>query len=596
MLRRRATLAALTAAALMLPAAAYAATDPVSGSLVSSGSPSTPFSQNKQNEPQIAINPITPSLQAAGSNDEVDLESCAAGNPTTCPFTAGVGVSGIYLSQTSGRLWDQPTYTGYSARGCLGPAACTPKTGKIGTLPNYNTSGLVSGGDPALVWGPAPTTGGHFSWGKQRLYYANLAENFPGTSTFAGPEAVYASYLDSNHFADAHKGLNSAWSTPKPVSKQNSALFSDKEEIWADNVSTSPHFGSVYICNVAFRSNSKGGGSAEPLLFARSTDGGNSWTPRQITAAVNNAQNGGRQGCAVRTDSKGVVYVFYAGTDHTTGGSVFFVQRSFNGGVNFDRPRVAARVTEVGLPDPATGRLSFDGIAGARTSTFPSVDIANGAPTGTGATDQIVLTSSTGTTPSNTSPGPNEQAPIWSSSNQAGSFTVLTPNAAPASDRPDFPALAIAPDGSKIYLTYDNFLQPWQSKTDTPRLMQGVVRTVNPSTGAAGALTRQLTGDARGSSQNGKTAEFLGDYNYAAATRTGVSVVFNDVRRATDCPAIDQYRAAFVAAVQAGTAQPMNEGDSAAPAASGSPVAPAPVRDCPAGFGNSDIYGFSSIG
>jgi len=143
---------------------------------------------------------------------------------------------------------------------------------------------------------------------------------------------------------------------------------------------------------------------------------------------------------------------------------------------------------------------------------------------------------------------------------------------------------------------HDNFLQPWQSKTDTPRRMQGVVRTVNPSTGAAGALSRQMTGDARGSSQNGKTAEFLGDYNYAAATRTGVSVVFNDVRRATDCPAIDQYRAAFVAAVQAGTAQPMDEGDSAAPAASGSPIAPAPVRGCPAGFGNSDIYGFSSIG
>ncbi len=579
MLRRQATLAVLTATAFMLPVAAYAATDPGTGSLVSSGSPITPFAQNKQNEPQIAINPITPSLQAAGSNDEIDLESCAAGKPNTCPFTPGVGVSGVYLSQDSGTSWTQPTYKGYSARGCLGPEVCTPKTGPIGTLPNYDSSGLVSGGDAALVWGPAPTGGGHFSWGRQRLYYANLAENFPGAKTFAGAEAVYASYLDSDRFGAAQANVNSAWSTPKLVSKQNSALFSDKEEIWADNVSTSPHFGSVYICNVAFRGNGQGGGG-EPLLFSRSTDGGNSWTSRQITAAVNNAHNGGRQGCAVRTDSKGVVYVFHVGTDNKTGGAVFFVQRSFNGGANFDRPRVAARVTEVGLPDPATGRLSFDGIAGARTSTFPSIDIANGAPFGRGATDQIVLTSSTGTTPSDKAPGPNEQAPIWSSSNQAGSFTVLTPNAAPAADRPDFPALAIAPDGSQIYLTYDNFLQPWQSKTDTPRLMQGVVRTVDPVTGAAGALSRQQTGDARGSSQNGLTAEFLGDYNYAAATRSGVSVVFNDVRRAVDCPAIDKYRAAYVAAKQAGTALP---------------TAPAPVTDCPAGFGNSDIYGFSSL-
>lgn len=546
---------------------------------MSSGSPIAPFAQNKQNEPQIAINPITSSLQAAGSNDEIDLESCAAGKPNTCPFTPGVGVSGVYLSHDSGTSWTQPTFGGYSARGCQGPKECTPTTGLIGTLPNYDSSGLVSGGDAALVWGPAPTGGGHFSWDRQRLYYANLAENFPGAKTFAGAEAVYASYLDSDRFSAAQAGVNSAWSTPKLVSKQNSALFSDKEEIWADNVSTSPHFGSVYICNVAFRGNGQGGGG-EPLLFSRSTDGGDSWTSRQITAAVNNAHNGGRQGCAVRTDSKGVVYVFHVGTDNKTGGAVFFVQRSFNGGANFDRPRVAARVTEVGLPDPATGRLSFDGIAGARTSTFPSIDIANGAPFGRGATDQIVLTSSTGTTPSDKAPGPNEQAPIWSSSNQAGSFTVLTTNAAPAADRPDFPALAIAPDGSQIYLTYDNFLQPWQSNTHTPRLMQGVVRTVNPVTGEAGALSRQQTGDARGSSQNGLTAEFLGDYNYAAATRSGVSVVFNDVRRAVDCPAIDKYRAAYVAAKRAGTALP---------------TAPAPVTDCPAGFGNSDIYGFSSL-
>jgi len=176
-------------------------------------------------------------------------------------------------------------------------------------------------------------------------------------------------------------------------------------------------------------------------------------------------------------------------------------------------------------------------------------------------------------------PGARVQ-PVATVGGPSGSFTVLTPNAAPAADRPDFSALAIAPDGSQIYLTYDNFLQPWQSKTDTPRLMQGVVRTVDPVTGAAGALSRQQTGDARGSSQNGLTAEFLGDYNYAAATRSGVSVVFNDVRRAVDCPAIDKYRAAYVAAKQAGTALP---------------TAPAPVTDCPAGFGNSDIYGFSSL-
>jgi hypothetical protein len=552
--------------------------------LITVGSPPSPFAQNKQNEPAIAVNANDPSILVAGANDEIDLEACNAGNPTTCPFTTGVGLSGIYFSFDGGATWRQPTYSGWTARDCLGPAPCVPHVGPIGTLPNYFENGLVSDGDPSLAFGPKPDSTGKFSWANgARLYYGNLASNFSSLrseAAFKGFEAVAVSYTDNPQAAAA--GDATAWSNPVIATRQNAALFSDKDDIWADNAASSPFFGNVYLCNAAFRGQEISPFALpEPIVFVRSTDGGVTWTnERQLSSATNNIVTQGRQDCAVRTDSAGVVYVYWDGFDIRTRQNVMFQVRSFDGGLTFQRPpQVVATFIPVGIFDPATGRFSFDGIAGARTATAPSVDIANGAPTGTDATDEIVLAWSNGPTPSATSPGPDEQALVQFSINKG--VTWSTPvNAAAITDRPDFPAVAISPNGTDLYLTYDSFLQPWQNNTSTARLMRGVVRHADIGTGGApgswGDLHRGAIGDSRGSSQNGLTAGFLGDYNYAAATRTFGAAVWNDVRNAADCSAIDAFRFAFVQFVLG-----------LGPA----PTPPAPNSDCPVTFGNSDIFG-----
>ena len=538
------------------------------------------FSQNKQNEPAIAVDANNPTVLAAGSNDNIDMEACNAGDPTTCPFTEGVGVTGVYFSFDSGQSWTQPTYTGWTARHCVGAPGftCTPTVGPIGTLPWYYEEGLVADGDPALTFGPKPDANGQFSWSNgSRLYAANLTSNFSAVrseTAFKGDEALAVSRIDGNPaLTPAIVSDKNNWMRPVIVSRQSSATFSDKEQIWADNASSSPFFGNVYVCFAAFT-----GFGAAPMMVVRSTDGGNTWEQRQVSPAHNVAPSRwGQSGCTIRTDSQGAVYVFYEQFQSPfrflPPVGTHMMVKSLDGGKSWERPRAIARVTDpCFFVDPVIFRCVMDGVAGARNdlSAAPSADIANGAPTGGDATDEIVVAWADGRD------GQNDEHVMLTYSTDAGA-TWATPVAVEtsASDRGFYAAPALSPDGSDLYVVYNAFTTPFRNNTTDARSLVGVVLHADIVAGGTptgwSELHRGDPGDPRGSSQNNLQAEFLGDYVYAVATRNYGAAVWNDVRNASDCQALDAWRMSL----RTGTTV----------------TNPAPNVDCPATFGNSDIFG-----
>jgi hypothetical protein len=580
-----------TAAVLVLVVGLSAPATAVHGgdTEVTVGSTDTIFSQNKQNEPAVVIDPVNTNVVVAGSNDNIDMEACNAGPPTDCPFTLDVGGSGVHFSFDQGDTWMQPTYQGLTARDCLGnpdPAVtddlCVAHPGPIGTLPGYAEAGLVSDGDPAVAFGPIPDANGEFDWANgSRLYYANLTSNLSvsETVTFKGFEAIAVSRIDGDPaLTEATVSSQNNWMDPVIVSSQTSATFADKEQLWVDNAETSPFFGNAYICFARFQ-----GAGAAPMTVATSTDGGDTWVNKKVSPGHNVApRKWGQSGCTIRTDSEGVVYVFYEEFQNPQfflppPGRHFLVQ-SFDGGQTWTKPRVVNQVVDpcYALQFDGTGlRCVQDGIAGARNDLAgsPNVSIANGAPSGEGATDEIVLTWN------GFDDAGDEHVFVRYSTDAAASWSSPV-TVEQAGDRGYYVAPALSPDGTDLYVVYNAFTTPFRDETTSARGLVGVV--LHADIGAGGAPTgwsqvhRGTVGDPRGSAQNNIVMGFLGDYVYASATNEYAVAVWQDARNAGVCPAVQTWRAA------------MQEDPSGFPEGR-----PAIQQVCPATFGNTDIFSWS---
>ena len=100
---------------------------------------------------------------------------------------------------------------------------------------------------------------------------------------------------------------------------------------------------------------------------------------------------------------------------------------------------------------------------------MPSIDIGNGAPTGTDATNEIVDAWSDGRF------GLNDERTLLSYSTDGGGTWSSPTSISVVGDRSAYSAPAISPDGTHVYVTYMAYGQPFQTTTADPRLEHGVL-------------------------------------------------------------------------------------------------------------------------
>ena len=513
-------LAAVVAAIVLVPAGSPGAPKPKAPAVANNVQVNQvfpgPFPTNKQNEPSLAQNPTNPLNLIAGSNDEIKEPACTNTTPSSCPFVNGVQTSGFYASFDGGKTW--------------------PCQGVI----DLSALGEYSFGDPWQVFDS-----------RGNAYYGQLA--FPiATQASEAQENAARGSVPADFFVAKSTDGGCSYSQSVKVSGASPAIFDDKDSITADAGPTSPFRDNVYAAWTKFTPS-----NADQILFARSTDGGRTFSnPAPISPGYNNVVTGGRQGANVKTGTDGTVFVVWLDTVDRQAVQRMSISR--DGGQTFPGQNIlVAQVNDDGFG--TTGAPPVPGASFRQDGRpFPQMTIA---PDGTlyvvwaehhggaGGHGVVMVTKST------------TSGATWSTPAVAGNVPGRSAFFASIAADPSgtvnvaFVALDDAPAGTAPgagVVHYDAYLT---------QSMNGGATFTSP------LKISTATSDPDGSSTNSLGAQFLGDYITAVADSGGgkVFVVWTDSRNATPCAAVDAFRARTASK-------------------------PDVITQCPTTFGNTDIF------
>lgn len=488
------------------PATALAKNGPTIANVQVNAAYPGPFPTNQQQEPSLAQNPTNPLNLIAAANDEIGQPPCSDTTPSSCGF-APVPVAGFYASFDGGQTWP-----------CQG-------------LLDLSKLGEIATGDPAQAFDS-----------RGNAYYGILALPFPLTKQevkdgFPADFVVAKSIDGGCHYTSAAR-----------VSGASPAVFDDKDAIAADSNPNSPFHDNVYAAWTAFNKNAAQTGTGrDQIVFARSADGGRTWSqPSALSPADSTSTGGGREGATVKVGPDGTVYVAWLDTQGKT--AVERLAISHDGGNTFPTAGVTVgTVTDDDVsPLPGTSFRDF-------SRAFPILGVASDG------TVYVAWGSHQNGHGSAMLSVSRDGGQTWSAPAVAGDvsgrsafFVTLTTE---PTDAVDVAFLAVddrpsgtAPGAGVVH--YDAYLT---RSTD------------HGGTFTSPVLISTRTSDPDASSTNDLTQQFLGDYISAVADGAHVYVVWTDARNASTCAAVDAFRA-------------------------GSAGAPDVITQCPKTFGNTDIY------